>query len=573
MGFYAKMKRICNNVRKHTRKTNLLGLDAIAVEVENLNTKLEPFFAKAVDVSGVSEMTDKTKIYRLNGTLWIYRAGESSVETVTEQIVGTTDNPWGAGRLSSGNPNGLSGYVTTPYIDLTKYDSPFTLHLGGIPFNYVNDNYRFSQYKTDKTHIATQQSKQATLAEWFKNSNVVVGNNNSLAITFTPPIINMNSADVAYARFSGQGTEEAANVYITYEKGKVVEPGWFDTGIGSGEITSSVPTVTQANDSVKSFMSTVTYSDTDYSYTSVTSYAASDGSRKDQPVPYTINWTSVANVVVYAVSVNGTTYYTDKNTLSISNLIPNSECTYAVYALCTNGTMTVVKSGKFTTSGYQTRLLNIDGIQNVRDVGGYSVGDHTVRYGLIYRGSAMDETTYPTTLITDAGKQELLSRVGVKTDLDLRGENNVTASILGDAVDFYAPQYSYQQYANAITESVHRGYFKDMLEYIVAQLTENKPVYIHCSGGCDRTGTLVFLILGLLGVSESDLAKEYELSSFSVIGQGRTRNSTVYDYKGMVAAIKEYDGATITDKFHTFATAGCGISSDVVEAFKGLMLK
>ena len=55
-------------------------------------------------------------------------------------------------------------------------------------------------------------------------------------------------------------------------------------------------------------------------------------------------------------------------------------------------------------------------------------------------------------------------------------------------------------------------------------------------GGGGRTGTPSFLLLGLLGVNESDLAKEYELSSFSDIGFDRLRTTTKavggYDYVG-----------------------------------------
>ena len=100
---------------------------------------------------------------------------------------------------------------------------------------------------------------------------------------------------------------------------------------------------------------------------------------------------------------------------------------------------------------------------------------------------------------------------------------------------------------------------------------------MHCQGGCDRTGTLAFQLLGLLGVSESDLAKEYEISSFSDIGFGRLRNTVkatdTYDYSGMVAAVKQYDGATITDKFYNFATTGCVISADTITSFRNLMLE
>ena len=80
------------------------------------------------------------------------------------------------------------------------------------------------------------------------------------------------------------------------------------------------------------------------------------------------------------------------------------------------------------------------------------------------------------------------------------------------------------------------------------------------------------MLLGLLGASEIDLAKEYELSSFSTIGTGRTIDGS-YDYSGMVSAIKAYSGDTITDKFHDFAVNGCGVSEDTITAFRSLMLE
>ena len=43
---------------------------------------------------------------------------------------------------------------------------------------------------------------------------------------------------------------------------------------------------------------------------------------------------------------------------------------------------------------------------------------------------------------------------------------------------------------------------------IAAIADENRyPVYIHCTGGADRTGTLAFLINALLGVGEDDLIR------------------------------------------------------------------
>ena len=565
------------------------GLDA---------TPVTPLFANTI-----AECTDTTKFYVLpDGYIYAYMTGGTATQTVTEQIVGTTDNPWSAGRLSSGNPNGASGYVTTPYIDLTKYSVPFELHLEGIAWVYTSDgNRRYSQYNTSKSHLKTEMNSSASFTTNWKNAVFTANSGDTAVISFTPPVTNASGTTVGYARFSGQGTEANAKVYVTYEK-EVSASGWENTGhafipadyedrilaleqaVEDFEVDEDVniSTFNLSNPSVKAFVASAEYSASDYSYTNVSSHASSDYYRKDLPFPVVLGWNKKDNAVQYTVSINTTsgvlntgmqTYYTKDNSLSIWNLIPNKTYYFKVYALCADGSSVSVKSGSFQTTADRTRMLNIDGIQNVRDVGGYTgLNSKKVKYGFVYRGGGMDEAIQSNLRITDMGKQEMVARVGIKTDLDLRGANNVTESVLGNGVDFYAPPYSYLNYASAITDATHRGYFKTMFEYIVTQLTASKPVYIHCSGGCDRTGTVVFLLLGLLGVSESDLAKEYELSSLSAIGKGRQRNSTTYDYKGMVSAIKAYSGSTLADKFVAFATA-CGIDSTAVTNFRSLMLE
>lgn len=560
------------------------GLDA---------TPVTPLFANTI-----AECTDHTKFYVLpDGYIYAYVTGGTSIQTVTEKIVGTTDNPWSAGRLSSGNPNGASGYVTTPYIDLTKYSVPFELHLEGIAWVYTSDgNRRYSQYNTSKSHIKTEMNSSASFTTNWRNAVFTANSGDTAVISFTPPVTNASGTTIGYVRFSGQGTEANANVYVRYEK-EVSASAWQNTGHAfvpadyEGRILAleqavaddaNIGTFTLANPSAKAFMATAAYTDGDYSYTNVTSYASSDYYRKDHPFPVIIGWSKRANAVQYTVSINTVsgvlntgmqTYCTEDTKLAIWNLIPGKTYYYKVYALCADGTSVLIKSSSFTTAADKTRMLNIDGIQNVRDVGGYAgLNSKKVKYGFVYRGGGMNEAIQSNLRITDMGKQEMVARVGIKTDLDLRGANNVTESALGNGVDFYAPPYSYLTYATAITDATHRGYFKTMFEYIVTQLTASKPVYIHCSGGCDRTGTVVFLLLGLLGVSESDLAKEYELSSLSIIGRGRQRNSTTYDYKGMVSAIKAYSGSTLADKFVAFATA-CGIDSTAVTNFRSLMLE
>ena len=59
---------------------------------------------------------------------------------------------------------------------------------------------------------------------------------------------------------------------------------------------------------------------------------------------------------------------------------------------------------------------------------------------------------------------------------------------------------------------------KECFEFVLNSVRANKPVYFHCSLGRDRTGTLGILLLGLLGVPEGDISKEYELTYFAPVG-------------------------------------------------------
>jgi hypothetical protein len=174
-------------------------------------------------------------------------------------------------------------------------------------------------------------------------------------------------------------------------------------------------------------------------------------------------------------------------------------------------------------------------------------------------------------MLTGKGKRTL-GELKVQAELNL-GAADTETSI---AANCEYKKIGYGSYATAITDSTQRENFKTALEWIVECLTASKPIYMHCQGGCDRTGTMAFLLLGLLGASESDLAKDYELSCFSSIGYGRLRTTTkavnTYDYVGMVAAIKAYSGDTITAKFVAFAT-DCGVSADTIASFRSLMLE
>jgi hypothetical protein len=84
----------------------------------------------------------------------------------------------------------------------------------------------------------------------------------------------------------------------------------------------------------------------------------------------------------------------------------------------------------------------------------------------------------------------------------------------------------------------------------------NEIVYMNSTYGAERTGTLAFLINGLLGVSEEDLSKDYELSSFSGDKKAPVCKRNEGDFPAMVAAIKGLNGNTLQEKIYHYFNEG-----------------
>ena len=204
----------------------------------------------------------------------------------------------------------------------------------------------------------------------------------------------------------------------------------------------------------------------------------------------------------------------------------------------------------FETADLGPRTMKIDGIYNVRDLGGYMTesGERTAQ-GRFFRGGAVSESTwtaYAGIALSEEGKAYMRDVLGIKTDFDLRGaaENlNLTeSSIPGADLEYY----NVGGYLEAFNNT--SGYKK-----VFSALADESryPVYMHCTGGADRTGTVSFLINALCGVDEATLIKDYEMTSFSVYGE-RNSKTTEYDFAKFVARLKTYTGNTLSEKTENY---------------------
>ncbi len=171
--------------------------------------------------------------------------------------------------------------------------------------------------------------------------------------------------------------------------------------------------------------------------------------------------------------------------------------------------------GEFTTKA-SPRWMKIDGLKNVRDIGGWKTEDgKTLKQGLLYRGIELDGASESAFKLTPEGLEVMIDTLGIRFDMDLRSSsvNATKVDALGAGVlHKYYPISNYTDVLQADHNERVRKIFSDLAN------KNNYPVYLHCTYGRDRTGTVCYLLEGLLGVSKEDATKDYELSAFSGLG-------------------------------------------------------
>lgn len=319
---------------------------------------------------------------------------------------------------------------------------------------------------------------------------------------------------------------------------------------------------------VREYMADVTYTKGDESR--IEKYNVAPPARRDLPEPATIFWTrkdnATAQYITWStkadfsdaapVEVGDNTYY------EIFNLVPGQTYYYKVTATI-DGNTTEIVSSSFTTSG-QLRQIKAEGGANIRDLGGWNTASgKPIRYGLIYRGAEWNGKYN----LTPEGIAAIRA-IGIKAELDLRSSNEalyIDKSPVGEDVT-YIRIHNEDYYESGIQN--RKDLYKKNLQFVFNCMKNNRPLFFHCHIGADRTGTLAFLLEGLLGVSESDLYKEYELTSFSYLDTERHKENI----DGLLEYINTLDGETLTDKFYTYCHKELGFSAKEIADFRMKML-
>ena len=257
-----------------------------------------------------------------------------------------------------------------------------------------------------------------------------------------------------------------------------------------------------------------------------------------------------------------------EKTLSIQNLFVDTDYYWVVDF---NGSVSEV--GTFHTAK-TVRTLWIDGVSNTRDLGGWLTedGNYRVKYNVAFRGAKFDT-------ITDDGL-DAVADLGLKTDVDLRTQNEGVQAPLGGLAEWFLAGINgaamYYTGDESSISNLTSNFVKATVNAIRVYKDPSKfPAYFHCSYGRDRTGTLGFLLLGLLGVSREDIQKDYEMTFLSEFGGGGgaasgqlVRINATIDWVQQNYAV----GGTLQESCEAYLRAA-GLKADEISTIRANMLE
>ena len=158
------------------------------------------------------------------------------------------------------------------------------------------------------------------------------------------------------------------------------------------------------------------------------------------------------------------------------------------------------------------RFIDAGDVLNVRDLGGLPVDtnddgiiDGYTKYERLIRGIRL----------SSSNSASQLTKLGITKELDLRSQSEASNDynngyILSDYERISIQNYMINDDVSPSNYTDTRAAVKKTMQDIVA----NKNIYFHCRIGTDRTGTLAYILEGLLGVPEEERVEDYELSFF-----------------------------------------------------------
>lgn len=174
------------------------------------------------------------------------------------------------------------------------------------------------------------------------------------------------------------------------------------------------------------------------------------------------------------------------------------------------------------------RVLTLEGATNFRDLGGYpTVDGGYTRWGTIFRSDAPNRLS--------AIDRRAVERLGLLVAYDLRTDEErerfpsaLPATVrripltIGTAAHTRANGELIRNRPHDIPDDFLTHMYRRMIDFDAATFgriitglaaADGTPALIHCTAGKDRTGVAAALLLAALGVDETTILDDYELSA------------------------------------------------------------
>ena len=345
-----------------------------------------------------------------------------------------------------------------------------------------------------------------------------------------------------------------------------------------------------------------------------------------RPLPLKLEWSGGKGPYEVKVELGGKIVFSTNvadRTVNVWNLEIAREYAWTV---CDGGECA---RGHFKTLDLAPRLMYVPNVANIRDLGGrIGLGGRRVRQGRVFRSAGLnsnadvffsceetlkmyedgvlekkfgekgrkikeqidrDKGEYKfdpkapflrknlkrdekdwrkgKTKMTAEGVRIATEELGWKSDLDLRSDVEcwgMTGSPAGDKVKWW--HYPARAYSGLALPEAKASFAKAFRVFLDEK---NYPIDFHCIGGADRAGSLAFILNALLGVSDEELDKDWEITCFTYESQDFGHKSR---FDKLRAMFNTYPGATTREKVEAYVKEQ-GFTDEDIAKFRGIMLE
>ena len=169
--------------------------------------------------------------------------------------------------------------------------------------------------------------------------------------------------------------------------------------------------------------------------------------------------------------------------------------------------------------------------------------------------------------VTPETRALMFDRFGIRTDVDLRADGEcrgMESSPLG-------PDVRWAHVSSAAYGDLQLDWGRDAFRRVFAVFLDpaSGGIDFHCIAGQDRTGAVAFVVLALLGVSEEDLARDWEASA---LWNPQTGFNHPGRYDKLVRGFDRWPGETIGERVEAYVLS-LGFSAADLDAFRERLLE